>query len=77
MKNPELYWKGSRGEVKVSEMGTTHLINTVKLINRMTEKGHEYPKCYDNMYKELNDRGIDTDFELDDMFPSLKKEEEE
>ena len=71
MKNPELYWESHRGKIKITDMDTTHLINTVKLINRMAEKGHEYPECYDNMYKELNKRDVDTDFELEDMFPKL------
>ena len=84
MKNPELYWEGGRGKVKVSEMGTTHLINTVKLINRMAYKVNnknedfEYPECFDNMMEELEKRGIDSDivledFALDNMFPSLKE----
>ena len=76
MKDPKLYWKGSRGKVKVSKMGTTHLINTVKLVNKMAKNNNEYPECYDNMYIELNNRGIDTDFELDNMFPNLDKDEE-
>ena len=81
MKNPELYWKSNDGDIKVSEMDTTHLINTVKMINKMSyrvngrNEDFEYPECYDNMYIELNNRGIDTDFELDHMFPSLDEED--
>ena len=57
--------------IKIKDMDTTHLINTVKLINRMAEKGHEYPECYDNMYIELEERGVDTDFQFSEIFKGL------
>ena len=54
MNDPKLYWTSAKGSVEISKMDTVHLINTVKLINRMADKGgHEYPECYDNMYIEL------------------------
>ena len=52
-------------------MNTGHLINTVKYINKMAKKGHKYPDCYDNMYEELEERGVDTDFEMDEIFKKL------
>ena len=53
-------------------MDTVHLINSVKLINRMANKGgHKYPECYDNMYAELESRGVDTDFEMNEVFKKL------
>ncbi len=72
--NLELYWKTAEGEwIKVENMSTGHLINSVKLINSMAEKynSFEYPGCYDTMYEELNARGIDTDWELDSYYPEL------
>ena len=85
MKNPELYWKSNDGDIKVSEMDTTHLINTVKMINKMSyrvngrNEDFEYPECFDNMMEELEKRGIDPDiviedFALNNMFPSLNEE---
>ena len=72
VKDPKLYWTSAKGSIKISEMDTVHLINSVKLINRMADKGgHEYPECYDNMYTELESRGIDTDFEMEEIFPKL------
>ena len=32
---------------------------------------YEYPDCYDAMYLELNNRGVDTDFELDSIYGEL------
>ena len=52
--NLELYWKTAEGEwIKVENMSTGHLINSVKLINSMAEKynSFEYPGCYDTMYE--------------------------
>tara|TARA_R100000700_G_scaffold6600_1_gene10227 strand:+ start:78 stop:308 length:231 start_codon:yes stop_codon:yes gene_type:complete len=72
-KDPKLYWTSAGGSpIKISEMNTVHLINSVKLINRMADKGgHEYPECYDNMYAELESRGVDTDFEMNEVFKKL------
>ena len=71
-KDPKLYWTSANGSIKISEMDTVHLINSVKLINRMADKcGHEYPECYDNMYTELESRGVDTDFEMNEVFKKL------
>ena len=72
--NPELYWKTAQGDwIKVENMSTRHLINTVKLINSMADRHNlfEYPECYDMMYEELNARGVDTDWELDSYYPKL------
>ena len=42
MNDPKLYWTSAKGSVEISKMDTVHLINTVKLINRMADKGgHE------------------------------------
>ena len=71
-KDPKLYWTSVNGSIKISEMDTVHLINSVKLINRMANKGgHKYPECYDNMYAELESRGVDTDFEMNEVFKKL------
>ena len=77
MENPELYWKSHKGYIKVSEMDSTHIVNVIKMINSKLSRQEEgYPECYDNLYVELNERGIDTDFEIDGMFPSLDEEED-
>ena len=77
MKDMTLYWKSINGLIKVSAMETSHLINAVKITNKIVGLGlhgnDEYHECYDEMYKELNVRGVDTDFELDNMYPSLKE----
>ena len=53
-------------------MNTIHLIESGKLIIRMADKGgHEYPECYDNMYAELEPRGVLTDFEMEETLPKL------
>ena len=76
-KDPEFHWRSAKGVVHITDMDTVHLINTVKRINKMAdtyrleEVPFEFPKCYDNMYMELEFRGVDTDFELNLMFPKL------
>ena len=78
MKNSKLYWKSSEGNIKITDMKNGHLINAIKMINRLSYKANdfEYPECYDIMIEELEKREIDPDvtiidFELDRMFPGL------
>ena len=68
------YWESNSGSIKITDMRTSHLINTIKLINRMYVEGSkdEYPEQYDNLYLELNKRGVDTDLELDSYYPGLE-----
>lgn len=66
-----LYWKTKKGLILITEMNTNHLINAVKVINSMAKTGHDYPECYDNMYIELEERGVDTDFEFSEIFKGL------
>ena len=67
MSEDKFFWKTKDGLVDITEMRTTHIINTIKLINKMAESNsdYEYPESYDFMYKVLNARGVDTDMEID------------
>ena len=76
-KDPKFHWRSAKGVVHIADMDTVHLINTVKMINKMADRHRaedvpfEFPKCYDAMYIELEYRGVDIDFELNLMFPEL------
>ena len=60
------FWDTGDEKLDVTEMRTTHLLNAVKLVNRMVDyEDSEYPDCYDAMYVELNYRGVDTDMQID------------
>ena len=67
MSEEKFFWKTKDGFVDISEMRTTHIINTIKLIDRMAESDpdYEYPECYDFMHQVLNARGVDTDMQID------------
>lgn len=75
-KNLELYWESNKGHLKVSEMDTNHIINVIKMLNKNNKHTEDFPECYDNLYIELNERGIDTDFEMDEIFLPLDVESE-
>ena len=55
-------------------MNTSHIINTINMINDMINKGKldDYPIQYDTLYNELENRGLGID-ELDDMFSEIYK----
>ena len=63
----KFFWKTKDGLIDISEMRTSHIINAIKLINRMAESDpdYEYPESYDFMYQVLNARGVDTDMQID------------
>ena len=67
MSEDKFFWQTNDGLIDISEMRTTHIINAIKLINRMAESNsnYEYPESYDFMYQVLNARGVDTDMEID------------
>ena len=72
------FWESKGGYIAISKMRTGHLINTIKLINKLYESDtiEDYPIQYDNLYLELNRRGFDTDLELDSYYPSLDSDDE-
>tara|TARA_R100001594_G_scaffold44385_1_gene76774 strand:- start:415 stop:618 length:204 start_codon:yes stop_codon:yes gene_type:complete len=67
MSKDKFLWKTNDGLVEISEMRTSHIINAIKLVNRMakSDPDYEYPEGYDFMYQVLNARGVDTDMEID------------
>ena len=66
----EFIWDTGEEKLDITEMRTTHLINAIKLIDRMSSSKpcYEHPKCYDFMYKVLNARGVDTDEVIDSIY---------
>ena len=66
-KNEEFFWQTDDGLIDITEMRTTHIINAIKLINRMAKSNpdYEYPESYDFMHQVLNARGVDTDMQID------------
>ena len=68
--NDEFTWDTGKEKLDVTEMRTTHIINAIKLIDRMAESNYAYeiPKCYDFMYIVLNARGVDTDDVIDSIY---------
>jgi len=67
MSEDKYFWKTKDGLIDVSEMRTSHIINAIKLVNRMAESDpdYEYPESYDFMHQVLNARGVDTDMQID------------
>ena len=67
------FWKSKDGKIDITEMETAYIINCIKLTNEIYERNpsYEYPDCYDAMYLELNNRGVNTDFELDSIYGEL------
>ena len=70
MSEDKFFWKTKDGLVDITEMRTTHIINTIKLINKMAESNsdYEYPESYDFMYQVLNVRGVNTDDVVDSIY---------
>ena len=67
------FWDTGDEKLDITEMETAYIINCIKLTNKIYERDadYEYPDCYDAMYLELNNRGVDTDFELDSIYGEL------
>tara|TARA_R100000664_G_scaffold32360_1_gene47123 strand:- start:389 stop:619 length:231 start_codon:yes stop_codon:yes gene_type:complete len=67
------FWETKDEKLDITKMKTTYIINCIKLTNKMYERDsdYKYPDCYDAMYLELNNRGVDTDFELDSVYGEL------
>ena len=66
-------WTSANGDIEISEMATSHIINTLHMINEMINKGRleDYPIQYDTLFNELADRGYETDDELDEIYKPL------
>ena len=54
-------------------METSHIRNTLRMINDMMESGRleDYPIQYDTLFNELANRGYETDYELDEIYKPL------
>jgi len=67
------FWDAGDEKLDITEMETPYIINCIKLTNKIYERDpdYEYPDCYDAMYLELNNRGINTDFELDSIYGGI------
>ena len=58
----ECYWDSYDGRIKIEDMTTNHLKNAIKSVEKNVQDGCiNYPTCFDNMCKELHNRGIDPD----------------
>ena len=65
-------WNSSNGDIKISDMETSHIINTLNMINDMVKRGKiEYPIQYDALFNELASRGYEADDELDEIYKPL------
>jgi hypothetical protein len=66
-------WSSTDGDIKISEMDTYHLRNTLNMINDMINRGKidDYPIQYDTLFNELANRGYETDDELDEIYKPL------
>ena len=67
-----------QGEIDVTEMSVTYLIDVINYLNAMKERhgdSFSLPYCYDAMYVELNRRGVNTDLEIDFIYDFDKEEE--
>ena len=66
-------WSSANGDMKISEMDTYHLRNTLNMINDMINRGKidDYPIQYDTLFNELANRGYETDDELDEIYKPL------
>ena len=67
-------WTSANGDIEISEMETSHIRNTLNMINDMINQGRldDFPIQYDTLYNELENRGFGID-ELDDMFSEIYK----
>ena len=71
----ENIWSSANGDIKISDMETSHIRNTLHMINNMINKGKidDYPIQYDALFNELANRGDETDDELDEIYKSLNE----
>ena len=69
----EYVWKSNTGDVYIPDMETSHIKNTLNMINDMINKGRldDYPIQYDTLFNELANRGYETDDELDEIYKPL------
>ena len=67
-------WTSSNGDIKISDMATSHIINTLHMINDMINKSKldDYPIQYDTLFSELENRGFGVD-DIDDEFSDIYK----
>tara|TARA_R100001530_G_C4240269_1_gene135077 strand:+ start:350 stop:592 length:243 start_codon:yes stop_codon:yes gene_type:complete len=67
-------WTSADGDIEISEMATSHIINTLHMINEMINKGNleDYPIQYDTLFRELENRGFGVD-DIDDEFSEIYK----
>ena len=73
MQEDKNIWSSVDGDIKISEMDTYHLRNTLNMINDMINRGKidDYPIQYDTLFNELANRGYETDDELDEIYKPL------
>ena len=65
-------WTSADGDIEISEMETSHIRNTLNMINDLVSRGRmEYPIQYDTLFNELANRGYETDDELDEIYKPL------
>ena len=65
-------WTSADGDIEISEMETSHIRNTLNMINDFVSRGRmEYPIQYDTLFNELANRGYETDDELDEIYKPL------
>ena len=65
-------WTSADGDIEISEMETSHIRNTLNMINDLVSRGRmEYPIQYDTLFNELANRGYKTDDELDEIYKPL------
>ena len=66
-------WSSANGDIEISDMETSHIKNTLRMINDMVDKGNleDYPVQYDVLFNELANRGYESDDELDEIYKPL------
>ena len=69
----EYVWKSNTGDVYIPDMETSHIKNTLNMINDMINKERldDYPIQYETLFNELANRGYETDDELDEIYKPL------
>ena len=73
MREDKNIWSSANGDMKISEMDTYHLRNTLNMINDMINRGKidDYQIQYDTFFNELANRGYEADDELDEIYKPL------
>ena len=66
-------WTSANGDIEISEMETSHIRNTLNMINDMINQGRldDFPIQYDTLFNELANRRYETDDELDEIYKPL------